>query len=183
MLHCFKFPQIKRLPRSSLCGFANAGSSSTSCFCSWRQSYVTNYKITKNKNHICGSCISQFAKFAEQIILQKLPTCIKTVNADSYVLFDSRLHRQVWKELTSDFIREHRAWCRSVCDQRVSNDFLGLSRDLSVDAPLISGFIIESLRCSVFNLVEMTKYEKNIFVFIVVNFLKGRDNIRGSVSG
>lgn len=40
------------------------------------------------------------------------------------------------------------------------NDFLGLSRDLSVDASLISGFIIKSLSCSMFNLVWMTEYEK-----------------------
>lgn len=40
------------------------------------------------------------------------------------------------------------------------NDFLGLSRDLSVDASLISGFIIKSLSCSMFNFVWMTEYEK-----------------------
>lgn len=54
--------------------------------------------------------------------------------------------------------REREAAMSTIND--FQNDFLGLSRDLSVDASLISGFIIKSLSCSMFNLVWMTEYEK-----------------------
>lgn len=54
--------------------------------------------------------------------------------------------------------REREAAMSTIND--FQNDFLGLSRDLSVDASLISGFIIKSLSCSMFNLVWMTEMKR-----------------------
>lgn len=123
-----------------------------------RQSYVTNYKTKKHqKPYLRFLQIHNSQNSPENHITEQ--TC-KNISRWFVVLFDNIHHRRTWKKLTSDFIRKQGERSRYVYHQWFSNDFLGLSRDLSVDASLISGFIIKSLSCSMFNLVWMTEYEK-----------------------
>lgn len=158
MRHCFKLPKIKRnLHPSKPIQLCNARFPDISPLL--KETVICNQLQDKKhqKPYLRFLQIHNSQNSPENHITEQ--TC-KNISRWFVVLFDNIHHRRTWKKLTSDFIRKQGERSRYVYHQWFSNDFLGLSRDLSVDASLISGFIIKSLSCSMFNLVWMTEYEK-----------------------
>lgn len=166
MRQCFKFPKIKRgLHPSKSIQLCNARFPDISPLL--KETVICNQlQDKKQKPYLRFLQIHNSQNSpANHITVQ---TC-KNISRWFVVLFDNVHHRRTWKELTSDFIRKQGERSRYVYHQWFSKWF---PRDLSVDASLISGFIIKSLSCSMFNLVWMTEYEKGRgWDFLYVTFI------------